>query len=293
MNGIIFMHAYKFTHFSSPDIERTNDKKLSFLYKVKIVFTGVNNPRPVNRFKPDIPYDSIKIRSNKILDCWLLNSPNSLGTVILFHGYGGEKSSMLDKAYEFMHMGYSTLLVDFMGAGASEGNETTIGYKEAVEVSDCFNYIKGKGENKIVLFGTSMGAVAIMKAINDYEIHPSEIIIECPFGTMYKTVCSRFHMMHIPSFPMAGMLMFWGGIQNGFWAFNHNPENYARNIHCPVLLLYGENDIKVSKPEIDTIYSRIPAPKKLVTFPLAGHENYLMKYRKEWTENVSAFLFDN
>jgi pimeloyl-ACP methyl ester carboxylesterase len=220
----------------------------------------------------------------------LLNAPNSLGTVILFHGYGGEKSSMLDKAYEFIKLGYSTLLVDFMGAGDSEGNETTIGFKEAIEVRDCFNYLKVKGEKRIVLLGTSMGAVAIMKAIKDYEIQPKGIIIECPFGTMYKTVCARFHLMHIPTFPIASMLMFWGGIQNGFWAFNHNPENYARKINCPVLLLYGEKDIKVSKPEIDTIYSRIPGPKKLVTFPLAGHENYLVKYRKEWTENVSAFL---
>ncbi|MBC8884363.1 hypothetical protein H9X57_16275 [Flavobacterium piscinae] len=54
-----------------------------------------------------------------------------------------------------------------------------------------------------------MGAVAIMKAISDFEIKPKGIIIECPFGSMYKTVGARFESMNVPTFPMAGLLVFW------------------------------------------------------------------------------------
>jgi len=30
--------------------------------------------------------------------------------------------------------------------------------------------------------------------------------------------------------------------------------------------------------------------KQLVTYPQAGHENYLLKYKTEWTTDVAAFL---
>lgn len=207
-----------------------------------------------------------------LLDCWLINTDSAKGTVLLFHGYGGEKSSMLDKAEEFLKLNFNVLLVDFMGAGQSEGNQTTIGFKEAEEVKDCFEYIQKKGEKNIHLFGTSMGAVAIMKAIDEFQVKPRSIMIECPFGSMYKTVCARFRLVKVPTFPMAGMLMFWGGLQNGFWAFSHNPIEYAKNISCPTLLLYGEKDNRVSREEIKSIFSNLKGPKKLVTYPLAGHE---------------------
>jgi alpha-beta hydrolase superfamily lysophospholipase len=104
---------------------------------------------------------------------------------------------------------------------------------EAEQVKTAFDYLTGNREQNIYLFGTSMGAVAAMKAVSDLNIKPKGIIIECPFGTMYETVCSRFKTMNAPAFPMAGLLVFWGGLQNGFWAFGHNPVAYASNIKCP------------------------------------------------------------
>ncbi|HEY0030015.1 MAG TPA: PhoPQ-activated protein PqaA family protein, partial [Bacteroidia bacterium] len=143
------------------------------------------------------------------------------------------------------------------------------------------------------LFGTSMGAAAIMKACSEYDIHPKGIMIECPFGSMYKTVCARFKTMHAPTFPMAGLLVFWGGVQNGFWAFGHNPIEYAKKINCPTLLLYGEKDEKVSKEEIEEIFNNLKGPKKLRTYPNAGHENYLIKYKEQWTKDVAGFMATN
>lgn len=289
LNAIVFLHAYRFTHFSYSAEPRTKSK-LTTGEKIAAFFTGVKNPRPQNHQLPNQSYQTLKLQSNTTLDAWLLTTNRAKGTVILFHGYGAEKSSMLDKAYAFLNLRYNVLLVDFMGAGGSEGNQTTIGFKEAEEVNDCFAYLQSKGEDSIFLFGTSMGAVAIMKAIADYGLKPNSIMLECPFGTMYETVCARFKMVGLPVFPLAGMLVFWGGLQNGFWGFLHNPEDYAKKITCPTLLLYGEKDDRVSRTEIDRIFRNLSGPKMLATYPLAGHENYLRKYAVEWTEDVSRFL---
>ena len=291
LNIVAFFHAYKFTHFASPELTKTKSvEKLSSFDKLKTLLLGVDNPRPVNSEKP-AKYKAIQLQSNKRIDCWHASpSDSAKGTVVLFHGYSGEKSSMLDKAEVFEKLNYQVLLVDFMGSGASEGNETTLGFHESVQVKTVYDYLKNSGERNIYLFGTSMGAVAVMKAIAKYGIRPTGVILECPFGSMYQTTCARFRLMQVPCFPMAGLLVFWGGAQHKFWAFGHNPTSYAKHITCPSLLLYGEQDKNVSRQEIDQIYQNLSVTKTLKTYARAGHENYLLRYRDQWTQDVSDFL---
>ncbi|WP_240345182.1 alpha/beta hydrolase [Flavobacterium sp. CLA17] len=291
MNTIAFFHAYKFTHFSNSKAEKTKSpEKLTSFEKAKILFFGVNNPKPKSTKFPSQEYQTLKLQSNKEIECWLIKTEKSKGTVILFHGYGGEKSLMIEKSDKFIKLGYSTMLVDFMGSGNSEGNQTTIGYKESEEVKTTFDYLRQTGEKNIYLFGTSMGAVAIMKSIHDDKIKPKAIILECPFGSMYETVYARFKRANAPTFPMARMLLFWGGIENGFWAFSHNPTAYAKSITCPTLLLYGQKDKSVSLTEINQIYANLKGSKKLNTYKDTGHENYLIKNKIEWVKDISGFL---
>ncbi len=291
MNAIAALHAYKFTHFTTEDIPKTKDAtKLNTSQKIKTLVFGVNNPRPVNDKFPEQPYQTILLQSNRDIECWYIPRTDAHGTVIIYHGFSGNKSSMLDKAHEFHNMGYNVLMVDFMGSGGSQGIQTTIGYFEADQVKTSFDYISNKGEQNIFLFGTSMGSVAIMKAIHDFEIKPKGIIIECPFGSMYKTVCARFKMMNTPCFPMAGLLVFWGGIENGFWAFDHNPTEYAKKIDCPTLLLYGKQDKKVSRAETDEMIANLRGDKRLVVYPNAGHEDLLNNDAKAWRQDITNFL---
>jgi uncharacterized protein len=295
---VAYFHAYKFTHFSEAVVEKTKSpEKLSSLDKIKTLLTGVNNPRPNNKTVTGKTVEVVTLQSNKRIECWYIKSENIVdsakGTVAIFHGYSGDKSSMMDKADEFQKSGYNTILVDFMGSGGSEGNQTTLGYKEAEQVKTVYDYLQTKGERNIYLFGTSMGAVAILKSINDYNLNPKAIIIECPFGSMYQTTCARFKIMNAPVFPMAGLLVFWGGVQNGFWAFGHNPSEYAKAVSCPTLLLYGAKDKNVSRSETDAIFENLNGKKLLKIYPDAGHENYLLNYKNEWRQDITSFLKTN
>jgi uncharacterized protein len=89
---------------------------------------------------------------------------------------------------------------------------------------------------------------------------------------------------------MANLLVFWGGVQNGFNAYSHQPVRYAVSIRCPTLLVYGEKDEKVSKNETDDIFRNLGGPKKLVTYPLAGHGDYLVRYKVKWSNDIAEFL---
>ena len=281
INLCIAFHAYNFTHFSTTNKPKTNSPhKLLWTQKLQLLLMGVSNPRPSNKKVPSQPYEKIVLQSDNQLSCWLLRKTQAKGTVILFHGYGGMKSSLLTHAAIFNDLGYSALIVDFAGSGESEGNQTTIGFNESMQVKTCYDYLKQQGETKIILFGTSMGAVAIMKAVSAYQLTPTKLILECPFGTLVETVKKRCANMQVPSFPFAYGLVFWGGVLNGFNGFAHNPSSYATQITVPTLLLYGEKDKNVTKQEIVTIFENLQGKKWLKTYANAGHENYLLNRRK-------------
>jgi alpha-beta hydrolase superfamily lysophospholipase len=291
MNVVAGFHDYKFTHFAEAGEPITRQpEQLSKQEKIHALLFGVSLPRPTNTTTPTIPFKTICIQPDS-LECWELPIAKSKGMVLIFHGYGNRKSGMLDKAYAMHEMGYRVVLIDFSGCGGSKGNATTIGFNEAKDVKAAYDFYSVKYSNEsIIMLGTSMGAAAIMKSMKDYSMDVSAIILECPFGSMYKTVCNRFDDMHVPRFPMAGLLVFYGGLLNGFWAFDHNPIDYASHIKTPVLIMSGGHDARVSIEEIDAIYENLQGPKKKVIFPDAGHESYLNDYEGLWKNEVGRFL---
>lgn len=290
INLIAFFHAYKFTHFTGSVVNNTIPNRISFIEKIKFLFLGMERAKPVNTRLPKTQFKTVQILSNKKIEAWYIQVPNAKGTVLLFHGYAGNKASQLPQSEYFQQLGYNSLLVDFMGSGGSEGNQTTIGFKEAAQVKSCYEWIQQLGEKRIVLYGNSMGAVAIMKCISDCDIKPTKIILECPFGTMKQTVEARFKILGIPTFRMANLLLFWGGIQNGFWAFSHNPIHYAKRINCSTLLMYGAKDNRVSMTETEEIFQNLNGKKKLVVFENSGHESYQKVEEAKWENTIRECL---
>ena len=141
-----------------------------------------------------------------------------------------------------------------------------------------------------MLLGNSMGAAAVLKALDAAPIKPAGVILECPFGTMYDAVAARCKTVGFPSFPTTDFLLFWGSVQGGFWAYNHDPQDYAKNVQVPTLLIYGAKDDGVSMEETQAIFANLPAKKQLRVYPNAGHGKYLGIYRNEWMADVRQFL---
>ncbi|NDC40287.1 MAG: alpha/beta fold hydrolase, partial [Chitinophagia bacterium] len=289
LNILAAIHAWKFTHFSAQGL-RNEELHLTPATQLRLLFMGVDNPRPMNTTTPQGRYEALTIPSNVPLSCWYLYTTGTpKGTVILFHGYTGNKSQLLPRAAPLLAHGYNCLVVDFMGSGESGGNSTTIGFMEAQEVRDCYEYLQKRGDTAIYLLGSSMGAAAIMKAMHDYPLHPRGAVLECPFATMWETTCIRFKALHVPVYPMAPLLVFWGGAENGFWGFGHNPVDYAPSVTCPTLLQYGAHDDRVARSETDRILARLPHAR-LVVYEQAGHDNYLRVSPSQWTKEVVGFL---
>jgi hypothetical protein len=292
LNIVVAFHAYKFTHFYNNGelgLHKSNKSKPS----IKELLFGFNAEKQKNA-APDSGYQTVilKTKDGIKLEGWYIPVDSAKGTVCLFHGHGGTKTGINAPAEAFRKMGYNTFQLDFRAHGSSGGNTCTIGYEESEDVKLAYDFVKNQGEKNIILWGVSLGAATITKAMADYQsIQPNKVILEMPFGTIEDAVKGRMRMMGVPAQPISTLLTFWGGAEHGFWAFNMQPVEYAKQINCPVLLQWGKNDTRVSKEEEDELFANLASPdKKFVVYEECGHENICIKENTKWLTEIKAFL---
>ncbi|MBW4513674.1 MAG: alpha/beta hydrolase [Timaviella obliquedivisa GSE-PSE-MK23-08B] len=299
LNGIAFMQARSMTHFVSVRQRTAKPEQLALIDKIRVILTGVEIPRPKNQTTPQeiqLGYETHRIaigqEGKENLEAWYIPTQKSRGLVLLFPPYGSSKAALLAPTKVFHDLGYDALLVDFRGAGGSTGNDTTLGVREAKDVAIAFTYSQKQWADKpMILYGASMGAVAVMRAVAIEKIEPAALILESPFDRLLNTVRHRFEVMGIPSFPSAELIVFWGGVQQGIDGFSHNPVDYARSIPCPVLLLHGERDQRVTVAEAAQIFERLPGQKHWQVFSSAnGHGSLTADDTEQWQDWVSRFL---
>jgi uncharacterized protein len=298
-NAVAFMQARSMTHYVPSGQRTPPPEQLSFLAKTWTILTGTTVPRPQNDHTPadvELPYETqeIIISESEFLEAWHIAAIGSQGIVLLFPGYAESKESLLPAALVFHEAGYDTMLVDFRGTGGSSGSDTTLGVREAEDVAYSLAYAKRIWPGRpIVLYGVSMGAAAVLRAIATEAIQPDAVILESPFDSLLGTVGNRFNAMGLPAFPSAELLVFWGSVQQGFNGFTHNPADYARSVTCPTLLLHGDQDPRVTVEQNDAIFQNLAGPKQLVSFPGAGHETLVVDAPEAWEQYVTKFVHES
>ena len=296
LNALAFNHADAMLRFSDGGARTTTPEELGFLPRMKVLLAGVNVPRPATHGRPSELAPDCRVLtfpgpSGITLASWYCSRGKGTPLVILFHGYAAEKTSLIGEARAFLDLGVSVMLVDFRGSGGSSESYTTVGVHEAEDVATATRYARGKlSHGNVFLFGRSMGAAAILRAVHAHAIQPDGVILEAVFDTMLNTVRHRFHAMEVPAFPSAELLVFWGGRQWGFDGFDHNPSAYADSVPCPVLLMHGARDPRVTLTEARRVFEAIPAAKKFVIFQQSGHGSYLSNNATQWRNAVERFI---
>jgi alpha-beta hydrolase superfamily lysophospholipase len=287
------LYAYKLTHFYQPVLNRARKESKNILSKTWKLFRGPKFQKTVENETPHFPYETLQFVTEKkhIIEAWYMKADSSRGTVIVVHGLGANKSFLLDEAYEFRYLGLNVLLVDLRAHGNSTGNTTTLGIRESEEVKIAYDYILKKGEKKIILYGVSLGAVVIAKAIYDYDLRVSSIILEMPFENLKKLLEGRARILGFPEEPFGILVTFWSGVERGFNGFKHSTCRYAERIKCPVLMQYGALDKLVTFDQTNSIFEHLAsADKRLVIYKNASHESFLRSDPELWRKEVSEFI---
>lgn len=297
LNLVAYQHAHAMLHFVPSGAKTRPPEGLSLPGKLTVLATGITVPRPG---EPEPPGDlasvvvtkRITVDDHIVLGAWWIPSPAARGTAIAFHGYSVEKSQLVEEAREFRRLGWNVLLVDCRGSGGSSEAYTTIGYREADDVLAAVRFAQDAmhGTRPIVLYGRSMGAAAVLRAVSMEDSGVAGVIVEGVFGRLSETVARRFELMGLPAHPLADLLVFWGGFQFGFSGFEHNPLDYARSIRVPTLMLHGRDDPRATVTEALAVHGALAGRKHLEIFEGAGHQSILKFDAAGWRKQVGSFL---
>jgi len=301
LNTLAFVHAYSMTHFVSGGARTPRPDQLSRMAKVGVLFTGVNLARPNNTMTPatfNLTYYTHRYRGpdGTEYEAWHVPADGppwrrSRGVCLLFPGYAGCKATVLREAQIVHEAGYDAFLVDFRGCGGSSGSVTTVGYREADDVADAVNHVRETLRPKqTIIYGRSMGAAAALRAVALGKAKPDALILESPFDRMLTTIDHRFELMGVPKFPLSPLLVFWGGVQQGYWAFSHNPVEYAKSVKCPTLYIRAGRDPFVHKDEAESVFARLAGPKQMLVFEQAGHQACSYVDRRKFAGALTDFL---
>jgi alpha-beta hydrolase superfamily lysophospholipase len=295
LNVLAYRHAWAMSHFIPAGGWKRKPEALTRLEKLRALVGGVTICRPQSDDRPDafgLAYETHTFPGvTSDLEGWYVPHPAPAGLVLLFHGYNACKAKLLPEARAFHDLGYACFLVDFPGCGGSAGDITTIGFLEAGDVARAADYARRTwGEQPLTLFGQSMGAAAVLRALAVHGVAADAAVLEAPFDRLLNAVKGRFAAMGVPSFPAAHLMVFWGGVQRGYNGFTHNPVRYARRVRCPVLVLYGRDDRRVAPAEVEAVYRSLRGPKHFQVFEGAGHESLVAVRPEEWKGTVASFL---
>ncbi len=301
-NGMAWMQAWNLTHYAPAGPVRLRPpEQWSLPERAWTILTGVQVPRPQNTAPLaagvsaalPVPYrtERIALAGGEWLEVWQDAPPSPRGSMLLFPGYAMSKVSLLPVAAAFYGQGYRVILADYRGVGGSSGNDTTLGVREGADVAAVVAYARQtQPGGPLLLYGESLGAAAILRAVAHEGVQPSAVILEAPFNRLVDTVGNRFQALGLPAFPAAPTLVFWGSMQEGMDGFADNPVDYAAAVTCPTLLLHGDRDPRVTVAQTAAIYTAFAGPKQWVAFPTAGHESLYAADPARWHAAVRPFL---
>jgi pimeloyl-ACP methyl ester carboxylesterase len=196
-------------------------------------------------------------------------------TVVLVHGWGSNKSNMLDRA-ALLHPTYNLVLIDLRNHGQSGSAPTTQGVREADDLEAALDWLESeKGPDRIALLGVSMGgATSLRVAARDERV--DALIVESTHATLASAVQARLERAGYPlSVPGSWATLLGSLLRTGEDVTVADPvASIARLDGHPLLLVSAGADDSIGATDADEMRRAAEDAGSAVTLqvcPEAGH----------------------
>jgi pimeloyl-ACP methyl ester carboxylesterase len=184
----------------------------------------------------------ILTRDGLPLSAWMAARPGRPAVVFL-HGYPADKRDLLPLAAAF-HRHFTVLLVDLRYFGQSAGRATTLGYRERDDLKQALDQLDQRGLGPVGVFGFSLGgAVALLTAAEDPRIRA--VAAYAPFADLRELGRDLYRGLGLLREPLVGLMRLWSRLFLGADITRPSPEQAARGVSVPVLLIHSRTDEQI------------------------------------------------
>jgi uncharacterized protein len=212
------------------------------------------------------------------LQGWFVRPAQAVGdAIILFHGIGDNRQGMMGLAERFLSHGYSVLLPDSRGQGAS-GGLPTYGFREKSDIGQWFAWLRSHEKPRCIFgMGESMGAAIMLQAIREAPF--CAVVAESPFANFreiaYIRVGQFFNvgswLWRIALRPAVEFAFLFCRFRYGVRLSSISPEMSVVGSRVPILLIHGLSDTNIPLEQSEMIFEHCPANISFWKVPNAGH----------------------
>ena len=215
-------------------------------------------------------------------------------TIILCHGWFGDKTDMLSLAEVLHNARFNVLAFDFRSWGESDRGPVTLGHREAQDVLGALRFLKEQQpaqSRRIGVFGLSMGAAAaLMAAAQSRDI--DAVVADSSYAGLAREVYWALRRVWGPLTPVTYVLTRWFGerlMRTPLPAVS--PEQVISQIAPrPVLIIHGTQDRLIDVSDAHALYRSSGEPKVLWLIEGADHNETRAVGAQEYDDRVVGFF---
>lgn len=231
--------------------------------------------------------------SGSTIRAWLLGGIPGAGAVLLLHGVGNNRSSMVARA-RFLHSaGYTVLLPDFQAHGESEGSRITFGALESLDVQAALEFLRDfSGGERVGMIGVSMGGAAAL--LGSSQLRADAYVLESVYSTIRQALEDRLGVWLGP----LGMLrrlvapLVIRGVNAaiGVGEGALRPIDHIGRVGAPVFVIAGTRDAYTPLRESQALFEHAREPKEFWAVEGARHEDLHAFAGEIYEQRVGEFL---
>jgi len=211
-------------------------------------------------------------RDNIKIAAWFYPAKDAKETIVYFHGNLGNLGtfSRHEKFRAFMDKGFGVLAISYRGYGKSEGSPHESGLYHDARAALDWLIAKGVPQEKIVLFGESLGTGVAVQMATEYK-HIRALVLEAP----YTSVLARAAELHR-----------WVPVK---YLLKDKFDSIGKitNVKAPLLILHGELDATIPIAHGRKLLAAANEPKKGVFYPHVHHIDFAPE---DLAREVESFL---
>jgi pimeloyl-ACP methyl ester carboxylesterase len=229
---------------------------------------------------------------------WYIPAASGIGptgpTVVLAHGWGSNKSNLLERA-GLLHDDYNLVLFDFRNHGQSQASPTTQGVREAGDVRAVIDWLEAaKGPDQIALMGISMGGASVLNEA-DSDARIDAVIIEATHATLANAIQARLDRSGYPlSMPGSWAALLGTLVRTGEDVSSADPvQAVTRLDERPLLIISGGLDSSIGPHDADDLLAAATeagSPATLEICAAAGHGDSPASCEEDYADWLLGFL---
>jgi pimeloyl-ACP methyl ester carboxylesterase len=236
---------------------------------------------------------SFASRSGGTIRAWYLRGEPGQGAVLLLHGVGSNRGSMVERARFLHRSGYTVLLPDFQAHGESDGDHITFGSLESFDANAALEFLRGCAAGEpVAAIGVSMGGAATL--LGPAPLQVDALVLESVYPTILQALEDRLAVWLGPLGGLnrwvAPLVIREVSAEIGVREESLRPIDRIAGAAAPVFLLSGTRDSYTPLAEARALFAKAQGPKEFWAVEGAKHEDLHAFARDAYEQRVGAFL---